>query len=99
MAFTLLPLSPRHGVRRYLSFGVTSIADGGTIDTGLTAIDSAVVVHGASTVIGGTDSAFDATIRSVSAGTLTITIVARTTTPTLAAYATAANVYHVAVGR
>ena len=93
-----MPLRGAHGQLVELAYGVASIADAGTIDTGLAAIKSAVVCHGASTQIGVGVSAFDATITSVAIGVITVTIVSRTTAPALAIYAVAANVYFMAVG-
>jgi len=93
-----LPLVPKLGRRVILAFGSASVSDGDTIDTGLNTVLGAVVCHGASTAIGASASAFDATIRSVSGGTLTLTVISRTTGPALAAYNTDAVVYFIAVG-
>lgn len=93
-----MPLRGAHGHLAQLAFGVASIADTGTISTGLAAIKAAVVCHGASTTIAAGVSAFDATITSVALGVITVTIISRTTVPALAAYAVAANVYFMAVG-
>lgn len=86
------------GGRKLLFSGVSSIADTGTIDTGLTELESYVVCHGASTTIGAGVSAFDATVTSVTGGVVTVTIISRTTGPALAAYAVAADVALIAVG-
>jgi hypothetical protein len=77
---------------------VASIANGGTITTGLTSIDGAVVCHQASDALGASASAFLAEMRSASAGVITVNVISFTTTPAVAAYATAANVCAIAVG-
>lgn len=93
----LVPIKSQ-GKHYLLAVGSVSVADTDTIDTGINSIVSAVVCHGASTTIAGTDSAFDATISGITDGTITVTVIARQTTPALAAYATTATVYFVAVG-
>ena len=95
---TLYTIHTFDGGRKLLFSAISSIADTGTIDTGLNELESAVVCHSASTTIGGAASAFDATVTSIAAGVITVTIISRTTGPALAAYAVAADVSCIAIG-
>ena len=81
-----------------LAMVVASVSNGDSITTGLLSVTGAVVCHNASTDIGASASAFDATVRSISGGTVTVTVISRTTGPALAAYDTDANVACIAWG-
>jgi hypothetical protein len=77
---------------------VAAVANGGTITTGLSSIDGAVVCHQASTALTNSASAFLAEMRSASGGVITVNVISFTTTPAVAAYASAANVCAIAFG-
>lgn len=94
----LYSLATGRGVGKKLAVVVASVANGGTIATGLKSVDGAVVCHQASTALGSSASAFLAEVRSISGGTITVNVISFETTPAIAAYTTAANVAAIAVG-
>jgi hypothetical protein len=93
---------PREGLSagrgKKVAVVVAAVANGGTITTGLTSIDGAMVCHQASTALGGSASAFLAEMRSASGGVITVNVISFTTTPAVAAYTNAANVCAIAFG-
>ena len=96
--YPLLKMGLSAGVGKKLAVIVASVANGGTITTGLLVLDGVAVCHQASTALGAGASAFLAEMRSAAAGVITVNVISFTTGPAIAAYATAANVCAVAVG-
>ena len=100
MAIYALPKEGLSGGRgKKLAVIVASVANGGTITTGLSSIDGAMICHQASIALTTTASAYLAEMRSASGGVITVNVISfGTTGPAIADYGTAGNVCAIAVG-